>query len=127
MLISRLEEAPHRNPSTGTMVSPLEIPMARPSCSVSSRPEVPGRQQAPIGLGSSKAARPLSFESRAHAPGRTLGILALELCTSAARTIATSAENVSTALAACEYSHCRRTTSNDSGRTVQKSVAALTG
>ena len=39
---------------------------------------------------------------------------------SAARTIATSAANVSTALAACEYSYCHRATSNDSGGTVQK-------
>src|SRR5262245_2906649 len=58
---------------------------------------------------------------------RLRGTPALELCTSAAKTIATSAANVRTALAACEYSHCRRATSNDWGRTVQKPVAALTG
>src|SRR5262245_66156781 len=57
----------------------------------------------------------------------TLDLSAIGLCMSTARTIATSAANVSTALAACEYSHCHRVASNDSGGTVQKPVAALTG
>src|SRR5215510_6142095 len=43
------------------------------------------------------------------------------------KTIAISATNVSTALAACEYSHCWRAASNSCGETVQNRVATLTG
>src|SRR5262249_48712334 len=43
------------------------------------------------------------------------------------RMMATNATKVSTALTACEYSHCRRAASKASGATVQLSVATFIG
>src|SRR5262249_9698889 len=49
------------------------------------------------------------------------------LVASTERVIATNAAKVSTALTACEYSHCRRATSKSAGVTVQLLLATFIG